>query len=237
MSTEYQRMTALVNQLELSALKAQQAKETKKATRPTTPSTIRAATATMSPSTTGSWARAMTDGKVLADLTALLGADVVLAPSDTLLDKHTKDFCVTGRPDVGVMALVFVRDTAQVAKTLAYCQRAWHRRAAAGRLTGLAGGAVPVGPCVILSLERMRAIKELDTVAGTITVEAGVTMETVQKAADAAELFFPAGPRRPRLLPDRRQTSPPMPAAIACCAMAWRVTWCWAWKPCSPMAR
>ena len=37
----------------------------------------------------------------------------------------------------------------------------------------------------------MRAIKEIDVAAGTITVEAGVTMEAVQKAADAAELFFP----------------------------------------------
>jgi FAD/FMN-containing dehydrogenase len=133
----------------------------------------------------------MTDGNVLADLTALLGADVVLAPSDTLLDKHTKDFCVTGRTDVGVLALVFVRDTAQVSKTLAYCNEHGIAVQPQGGLTGLAGGAVPVGRCVIISLERMRAIKELDTVAGTITVEAGVTMETVQKAADAAELFFP----------------------------------------------
>ena len=60
-----------------------------------------------------------------------------------------------------------------------------------GGLTGLAGGAVPVGPCVIAALERMRAIKEIDTAAGTITVEAGVAMEAVQKAADAADLFFP----------------------------------------------
>jgi FAD/FMN-containing dehydrogenase len=133
----------------------------------------------------------MTDGKVLGDLTALLGADVVLAPSDTLLDKHTKDFCVTGRTDVGVLALVFVRNTDQVSKTLAYCNEHGIAVQPQGGLTGLAGGSVPVGPCVILSLERMRAIKELDTVAGTITVEAGVTMETVQKAADAAELFFP----------------------------------------------
>ena len=133
----------------------------------------------------------MTDGKILADLTALLGADVALAPSATLLEKHTKDFCVSGRADVGVMALVFPRDTAQVSKTLAYCNT--HRIAVQpqGGLTGLAGGAVPVGPCVIVSLERMRAIKELDSAAGTITVEAGVTMEAVQKAADAAELFFP----------------------------------------------
>ena len=74
-----------------------------------------------------------------------------------------------------------------------------------GGLTGLAGGAVPVGRCVVISMDRMRAIKELDTVAGTITVEAGVAMEAVQKAADAADLFFPARPGRSRFLPDRRQ--------------------------------
>jgi FAD/FMN-containing dehydrogenase len=34
-------------------------------------------------------------------------------------------------------------------------------------------------------------IREIDTVTATITVEAGVVMEAVQKAADAAELFFP----------------------------------------------
>jgi glycolate oxidase len=37
----------------------------------------------------------------------------------------------------------------------------------------------------------MRAIKDLDVAAGTISVEAGVVMEAVQKAADAADLFFP----------------------------------------------
>ncbi len=133
----------------------------------------------------------MTDGKVLADLTALLGADVVLAPSATLLEKHTKDFCVSGNPDVGVKALVFPRTTVQVSKALAYCNAHAIAVQPQGGLTGLAGGAVPVGPCVIISLERMRAITELDPAAGTITVEAGVTMEAVQKAADEAELFFP----------------------------------------------
>jgi FAD/FMN-containing dehydrogenase len=145
----------------------------------------------MSPSITDVWAGEMSDGKVLADLTALLGADVVVAPSDTLLDKHTRDFCVTARRDVGVLALVFARNTAQVSRALAYCNEHNIAVQPQGGLTGLAGGAVPVGPCVIVSLERMRAIKELDPAAGTITAEAGVTMEAVQKAADAAELFFP----------------------------------------------
>jgi FAD/FMN-containing dehydrogenase len=58
-------------------------------------------------------------------------------------------------------------------------------------MTGLAGGAVPVGRCVTISLDRMREIREVDTAANTITVEAGVVMEAVQKAADAKELFFP----------------------------------------------
>ena len=58
-------------------------------------------------------------------------------------------------------------------------------------MTGLAGGGVPVGPCVVIGLERMRAIREIDPLAGSITVEAGVVMEAVQKAADAANLFYP----------------------------------------------
>jgi len=133
----------------------------------------------------------MTDQKVLQDLVALVGADIVLAPDAALLEKHSSDYCVHGRRDVGVMALVFPRTTAQVSQVLRYCNE--HRIAVQpqGGLTGLAGGAVPVGPCVILSMERMRAIKEIDTAAGTITVEAGVAMEAVQKAADAADLFFP----------------------------------------------
>jgi FAD/FMN-containing dehydrogenase len=133
----------------------------------------------------------MTDQKVLADLIALVGADVVAAPDATLLEKHTHDYCVHGRRDVGVMALVFPRNTEQVSKVLRYCNEHTIAVQPQGGLTGLAGGAVPVGPCVIISLERMRAIKELDTAAGTITVEAGVVMEAVQKAADAADLFFP----------------------------------------------
>jgi FAD/FMN-containing dehydrogenase len=89
------------------------------------------------------------------------------------------------------MALTYPRNTAQVSKILRYCNNHSIAVQPQGGLTGLAGGAVPIGPCVIVSLERMRAIKELDVAAGTITVEAGVVMEAVQKAADAAELFFP----------------------------------------------
>jgi FAD/FMN-containing dehydrogenase len=133
----------------------------------------------------------MTPSRVLQDLVALVGADVALAPSTALLEKHTADYCVQGQRDVGVMALVFPRSTAQVSQVLRYCNDHGIAVQPQGGLTGLAGGAVPVGPCVVVALDRMRAIKEIDVAAGTITVEAGVSMEAVQKAADAAELFFP----------------------------------------------
>lgn len=128
---------------------------------------------------------------VIADLERCVGADVVVSPDASNLVRHTRDYAVQGDPTVGILALTYPKTAAQVAAIVGYCNA--HRVAVQpqGGMTGLAGGAVPVGPCVIVSLERMRAVRELDPAAGTITVEAGVLMETVQKTADAADLFFP----------------------------------------------
>jgi len=128
---------------------------------------------------------------LVAELAALVGSEIVVAPDAQNVLRHVSDYCVIGRADVGIRALTFPRRTSEVAAILRYCN---DRRIAVqpqGGMTGLSGGAVPSGPCVVVSLERMRAIREIDTAAGAITVEAGVVMEAVQKAADAAELFFP----------------------------------------------
>jgi FAD/FMN-containing dehydrogenase len=132
-----------------------------------------------------------TSDRIILEISDLVGGDIVMRPNAASLVRHLSDFGVLGQPDPGVLALTYPRDTAQVSRILRYCNE--HRIAVQpqGGMTGLSGGAVPVGPCVILSLERMRAIKEVDVAAGTITVEAGVTMEAVQQAADAAGLFFP----------------------------------------------
>ncbi len=129
--------------------------------------------------------------QIVADLSALLGADIVQAIDEALLDTLTHDWCVHGRRDVGIYALVLPRTTEQVSKALAYCNEHSIAVVPQGGRTGLAGGSVPIGPSVCISMERMRQIVELDVAAATITVEAGVAMETVQKAADAADLFFP----------------------------------------------
>lgn len=68
-----------------------------------------------------------------------------------------------------------------------------------GGNTGLSGGAVPVPsppgdmrPRVLLSLSRMRGIEDVNVERGTITAQAGVTIEELQqRAAEADRLFAP----------------------------------------------
>ena len=128
---------------------------------------------------------------MVSELAKLVGADVVVAPDSQNLVRHSHDFGVPANPSANVLALTYPRNTQQVSAILKFCNERRIPVQPQGGMTGLAGGGVPLGPCVVLCLERMRAIKELDVAAGTITVEAGVVMEAVQKAADAADLFFP----------------------------------------------
>ena len=129
--------------------------------------------------------------RIIDELSRLVGIDIIVAPTAENLVRHTRDYSVQANPAVGILALAFPRNTEQVSKILRYCNE--HRIGVQpqGGMTGLAGGGVPVGPCVVIGLERMRAIREIDAAAGSITVEAGVVMEAVQKAADAANLFYP----------------------------------------------
>lgn len=59
--------------------------------------------------------------------------------------------------------------------------------------TGLVGGQImPDGPApVVLSLERMKAIREVHVLESVIVVEAGATLVSVQDAAQEAGLLFP----------------------------------------------
>ncbi|MEG2046850.1 MAG: FAD-binding oxidoreductase [Comamonas sp.] len=96
----------------------------------------------------------------------------------------------SGQPPVAPLALVRPRTTEEVAAVLRLCHQ--HRIAVVpqGGLTGLAGGAVPVQGCVALSLERMNAIEEVNARTGLMTVQAGVTLQTVQEAAVGAGMVF-----------------------------------------------
>jgi FAD/FMN-containing dehydrogenase len=62
-----------------------------------------------------------------------------------------------------------------------------------GGNTGLVGGQMPdrSGREVVLSLSRLDRIRELDPLSNTVTAEAGVVLEKLHDAADAADRLFP----------------------------------------------
>ena len=90
-------------------------------------------------------------------------------------------------------AVVRPGSTAEVAAVVALCRELGVAVVPQGGNTGLCGGAVPdaSGRQVVLSLTRLRRIRDLDAANSTITVEAGVVLRTVQEAAAAAGRLFP----------------------------------------------
>ena len=120
-----------------------------------------------------------------------LGADVFQIPGEFDPGRHVHDFLVGAPEGSSILGVAYPRTTQEVSEVLRFCNDHDLKVTPQGGMTGLAGGGVPVGQTVVLSLERMRAIEEIDVAAGTITVQAGIPLEGVQVAADEAGLFFP----------------------------------------------
>ena len=127
---------------------------------------------------------------LLARLRAAVGDDHVLtAPADVA--PYVVDW--TGVHRGRALAVVRPGSTAEVAAVVAACHRTRTPVVPQGGNTGLVGGSVPdgSGAAVVLSLGRMRTVRDVDPVAGTITVDAGVVLAEVQAAAEAAGRLFP----------------------------------------------
>jgi len=62
-----------------------------------------------------------------------------------------------------------------------------------GGNTGLVGGQIPFesGGEIVLSLNRMKAIRAVDAMGNALTAEAGATLQSIQEAASAADRLFP----------------------------------------------
>ena len=129
----------------------------------------------------------MSQEQFVQDLLQTLGADLVLTGEAVEARYHT-DW--SGTPPVAPLALVRPRSTEDVSAALRVCHRHRIPVVPQGGLTGLAGGAVPVQGCVAISLERMNAIETINTRSGTMTVQAGVTLQTAQEAACEAGWVF-----------------------------------------------
>ncbi len=81
--------------------------------------------------------------------------------------------------------------TAEVSAILAICHETRTAIVPQGGNTGLVGAQIPFDGEVLLSLSRMNKIRALDETGHTVTVEAGVILANVQKAADDHGLMFP----------------------------------------------
>jgi FAD/FMN-containing dehydrogenase len=59
--------------------------------------------------------------------------------------------------------------------------------------TGLVGGQTPdsSGKAIILSVARLNTVREVDSLGNTITVDAGVVLQTLQEEADKVDRLFP----------------------------------------------
>jgi FAD/FMN-containing dehydrogenase len=88
--------------------------------------------------------------------------------------------------------LALPRTTADVAAVVGICAESGTPITTQGGNTGLVGGQIPQGE-VLLSTERLRAIRETDTFDDVLVAEAGVTLSAVHAAAAAVRRRFPLG--------------------------------------------
>ena len=129
--------------------------------------------------------------RLIDQFTGFLGADGVL--SDALdLSGFATDWRLryNGRTD----AVLLPRCTADVAKIIRICSENDVAIIPQGGNTGQSGGSVPLsdqGINVIVNLSRMNRIRAVDRDNNTMTVDAGVVLQTVQATAEANGRFFP----------------------------------------------
>jgi FAD/FMN-containing dehydrogenase len=87
--------------------------------------------------------------------------------------------------------VLFPRTPAQVAAALQILASFGQPAVVQGGLTGLAGGATPRSGEVALSLVKLNQIEEFDRIGGSITAQAGVTLEQLQTHVESEGWFFP----------------------------------------------
>ena len=88
--------------------------------------------------------------------------------------------------------LALPKTTADVAAVVGICFESGTPITTQGGNTGLVGGQIPQGE-VLLSTERLRAIRERDAFDDVLVAEAGVTLSAVHEAAAAMNRRFPLG--------------------------------------------
>jgi glycolate oxidase len=123
---------------------------------------------------------------------ALPGGRVVTDPD--IIEAYSRDHAAAVAPPGRARCLVSARTTGEVAATVRWASEHGVPVVPRGAGTGLAGGAAAVDGCVILSLARMNAIRELDPADELAVAEAGVLNADLDRAAAAHGLMYAPDP-------------------------------------------
>jgi len=120
-------------------------------------------------------------------VTAIVGPKGILTGEDV----HSRSAYAFGYMPVKGKLLVRPETTEECSSLLKLCHARKQTIVTQAGRTGLAGGQYSDDEDIILSLERMNQVLEVDAINRTMTVEAGVILQTVQEQAVAENLFFP----------------------------------------------
>ena len=130
---------------------------------------------------------------LLDTLRQIVGASNVLTHDDPTADLSAWEQDWRKRSRGTALAVVRPGTTEQVAQVVKACAAAGTSIVPQGGNTGLVVGSIPdnSGTQVVLSLQRMSAVRVVDPGNLTITVEAGCVLQNLQTAADNAGFLFP----------------------------------------------
>jgi glycolate oxidase subunit GlcD len=129
---------------------------------------------------------------IIGELNGVLGAEHVLdaPPRSPYNSDMTRRRGIVGRAD----AVALPGSPEEVTAVVRWCYAHDVPIVPRGGGTGLVGGAVPSEGGVVLSLERMRAVRELEPALWRMLPEAGVPTRDVQRVARENGLFFAPDP-------------------------------------------
>lgn len=116
----------------------------------------------------------------------------IVGPSHVLTGKEVTDRATHFWDATPLEALAIVRpaNTDETAEVLKLCYAAGQAVVTHGGVTGLVDGNRTTGKDIVLSMERQKLIESIDITGRTMTVQAGVVLQTIQDAASAARLQF-----------------------------------------------
>jgi FAD/FMN-containing dehydrogenase len=132
----------------------------------------------------------MPDADLLGQLHSIVGpAGMLTEPSDTAAYAEDWRRLYRGR----TAAVIRPANAAELAEVIRACATAGVAVVPQGGNTSMVGGAVPAedGSELVISLARMHAVRALDPIDMTMTIEAGATLKAAQDAAADAGCLLP----------------------------------------------